>query len=101
MTNDGINIEVTGGDQQTRAVIGSVIDSALQEIGFTNVSNGVTSLNGHSLPKAEALTILDVVKATLPDIIDTPIEIVDGGEGDGVDLDEDTDEAASFAAVAD
>ena len=41
------------------------------------------------------------MKATLPDIIDTPIEIVDGGEGDGVDLDEDTDEAASFAAVAD
>lgn len=92
-TTEGIEINITGGQGAGKTLVGSIINDALQDKGFTNV----TLLNQAGAPQSpfDCTSVLELVQLTRPEIFATPIAITettmtyipDAG-GATIDLDE-------------
>lgn len=75
MNNTTANVLVTSNNEETRAIIASVVSKSLQEAGFTDVNARVEE---GDLPMQEAdkvPSMLDLVRSNTPEIFNTPVTI--------------------------
>lgn len=75
MTNSNASVLVTANNEETRAVITSVISKSLQEAGFTDV-NAIVEQGDLPVQEADKVsTMLDLVRANSPEMFNTPVTI--------------------------
>lgn len=99
MSQDQLHIAIEGGSQQQRFLVGSVIEQALEDAGFNDITNDVQSENLTTSSREQTTTLLDVAKAQLPQLFETPITISDEGVAEPEDIDPDTFETSELAAL--
>lgn len=79
-----ISVLVQCNDIQVQAVVGSVIERALTDAGFTDVNNRTMLKDGHALAPEEVPTLLDMIRQRAPEVFLSTITI-DSVPGDDID----------------
>ncbi len=74
-TSSEISVTVQCDDIQVQAVVGGVIERALTEAGFSDVSNRTMLEGGHSLASEEVPTMLDMIRQRAPEVFLSAITI--------------------------
>jgi hypothetical protein len=80
---DPLEVTVAGGSAEINTLVYGVVQNALDEAGFTDLS--VSSVHGDaSVDTAQVPTLLDLVRAKNPSMFDTPIKITQVASADQI-----------------
>lgn len=90
---EGINVEISGGRQVGKTAVAHVIHGALKDAGFTNVSMS-DQIGKKVEPLGENESIADLIAKNHPQLLATPVAILETTNNDGLDagLDDAQDE---------
>lgn len=72
---NGITIEISGDENSGKTLVGSICHKALTKAGFANVS--MTNQQGELMEPYEVRTVLDAVLLKSPELLNTPIGIIE------------------------
>lgn len=81
MSTQDLAVTLTGGTQEARTLAGGLITQALDQAGFTSVTNSIED-GDQGVPTTEKVqSILSMCKATAPHLFDIPVFVEDGSVG--------------------
>lgn len=83
--DNGITVEVSGEENSGKTIVCSIIANALTKSGFTEVT--LINQQGEQTEPLDGRTILDVARASYPDLFATPIGIVEVTDNFNTDID--------------
>lgn len=71
---DPLEVTISGGTAETNTLVSGVVQTALDEAGFTDIT--VNSPHGDAGVDEDAMpSLLDIIRVKNPDMFDTPIKI--------------------------